>query len=63
MKEFTERIGLIVDRLENCAGMLDMSFIPAKTHIEALKEVLPDIKKELKGIFFDMGGDKDTWGD
>ena len=63
MTELTERIGLVVDRLDNCVSSLEMNLIPTKIQFEALKEVLPDIEKELKNIFFDMGGDKDTWGD
>ena len=52
MTELTERIGLVVDRLDNCVSALEMNLIPTKIQLEALKEVLPDIEKELKNIFF-----------
>lgn len=56
----TERLGLLVDKAENImsAGKIPM---PANLHLEGMKGGLKDIRDELKNIFFELGGDKDTW--
>ena len=57
-----EKLGLAIDRIDNCVAGLDMP-VSAKIHIEALAELLPSISKELKDVFYELGGDKHTWED
>ncbi len=60
VKEVVERIGLEIDRIDNCVAGLDMP-VSAKTHVEALAKILPGISKNLKKCFYELGGDKHTW--
>jgi len=59
-KEVVERIGLEIDRIDNCVAGLDMP-VSAKIHVESLAEILPEISKNLKKCFYELGGDKNTW--
>ena len=62
ISEFVERIGMVVDRIDNCVGAFDLP-LHQQTHVDALKDILPEISTELKEIFYALGGNKDTWED
>ena len=62
ISEFVERIGMVVDRIDNCVGAFGLP-LPPQIHVDALKDILPEITTELKDIFYALGGNKDTWED
>ena len=62
MKKFNiEDLGKIIDRLDNCSAGLSNPYMPAEISVEMLSELLPEISKELKGVFYSLGGDVNMW--
>lgn len=49
-------IGRQADRLDNLVAGLDMP-MPAKFHLDQLKEILPDISSEIKKEFIELTGE------
>lgn len=56
MTEHMEKLGLIVDKIENYAAALQLS-VPAYIHMEQLREALPEIAKELKEVYINETGE------
>ncbi|NCD04926.1 MAG: hypothetical protein EOL97_02295 [Spirochaetia bacterium] len=56
-----ERIGLVIDRLDNLIAGLKNKYIPDSLHITCLEGLLPEIAKSLVEIYSCLGGDKNTW--
>ncbi len=54
-----EELGQIIDRIENLNGSLQLP-LPPQMHVDSLKEIVPDLHKQLKAAYFDMGG-LDVW--
>lgn len=51
----------VIDRLQNLSAALSVP-APAETHCLALREVLPEIRAQLKAAYLSEGGE-DYWGD
>lgn len=49
-----ERIGLLVDRLDNLAAGLDLP-MPDSIHVEAFRTIIPAIREDLKGALVEAG--------
>lgn len=54
-----EQIGQLIDRLDNVIGALELP-IPAPFHVEQVKNILPEISKELKAAVVAESG-YDPW--
>lgn len=54
-----EDIALQVDRIDSLLAGMTIP-IDNSIHIDALKEILPEIKVKLKQAYFELGGD-DVW--
>ena len=54
----------VIDRLENINANLENHHIPDAIHVEALKEIVPEVIQDLKGlnneIFFSVNGENYT---
>lgn len=50
MDDYKEKLGLAIDRLENCACALAIP-MSNDIHVDALKGSLPEIVKELKEAY------------
>jgi len=54
----------VIDRLENINANLENPHMPDAIHVEALKEIVPEVIKDLKGlnneIFFSVNGENYT---
>lgn len=57
----------VIDRLENINANLENPHMPDAIHVEALKEIVPEVIKDLKGlnneIFFSVNGENYTRAD
>jgi hypothetical protein len=54
-----ERFGQLIDRLDNLSHALEMTINPA-THVQALRDSLPEIVREFKDVFTAIS-DVDAW--
>lgn len=59
MSEQEEKLGRLIDRLDNLAHALKLN-IPANVHIDAIRGSLPDIVVGMKEAFKELTG-KDPW--
>lgn len=51
-----EALGVAIDRLDSIANGLNIP-MPDAMHVTALKDILPDIVKDLKEAFTDLTGE------
>jgi hypothetical protein len=60
VKKQLEELGRLIDKLDN---INEASKIPisAELHLAGLKDAIPNIRKELFGIYTALGGE-DVWG-
>ena len=58
-EEYLERLGHLVDKAENYLA-LGRSNIPAIVLLDGLEQGIIELRDEIKGIYFDAGGD-DVW--
>ena len=56
IEEQLERLGQLVDRLNNLQMALTMP-LTAKLHLECVKPIIPELKEEVKDIYFKLGGE------
>jgi hypothetical protein len=56
MEEKFERLGQLIDRIENLSFALNMS-IPDNIHVQSFRESLPEIVKKLKESFIEITGE------
>lgn len=55
--EVAQKLGKIVDKLDNYLAAADLSGLPPEFHLRQLKAGLSDMSKELKALFVDFTGD------
>jgi hypothetical protein len=60
-EEQLETIGRLVDKCEHLLGAAELP-LPPHIHISGMTAGLQQCRDSLKELFFEMGGDKDTWG-
>ena len=58
--ETLERVGQLSDKADNIVHASTLP-LPATMHVEQMRYALKDIREELRQIFFDGGGDPQTW--
>jgi hypothetical protein len=51
-----EKVGILVDRLENLAAILQIPMNPL-IHIDQMQKVLPELAEELKTIYKEESGE------
>jgi hypothetical protein len=56
MTEEFEKLGQAIDRVDNLAHALRLN-LPPQMHVDSLKNLLPDIVKELKESFVKVAGE------
>jgi hypothetical protein len=56
MEDKYERLGLLIDKVDNLAHALQLP-LPASMHVEQLRTTLPEAVKELKESFIDITGE------
>lgn len=61
MEEKYEKLGQLIDRVENLQFALNLQ-IPAEIHLEGIKGSLPEIVKEMKESFVEITGNN-PWKD
>lgn len=61
-EEQNEKLGLLIDRLDNCACALELPF-PDRMHVESLKSLLPEIVSGFKKQFVDITGENPWEGE
>lgn len=59
--EWSDRIGMLADRLDNLVSASRLP-IPDSLHKRALQEALPDVVEALRNIYREMTGE-DPWGE
>jgi len=59
MEENFEKLGQIIDGLDNLASGLNLP-LPNEMHLDNLKVILPRMVEELKQLFVEMSGE-DPW--
>ena len=58
MDEAKEELGQAIDSLENCTfGLMNLTTLPDRIHVDGLKASLPDIIKRLKEGFVKVTGE------
>lgn len=57
-----EKLGLTIDRVDNCIAGFYNKYLSPEVHVDSLAGILPEIANSLREVFFNLGGDKDTWG-
>jgi hypothetical protein len=55
MEEKLERLGQLIDKVDNLAHALEIP-MPAHMHVDSLKTLLPEVVKELKESFVEISG-------
>ncbi len=56
MKEEFEKLGVLIDELDNLSHALQMP-IPDKMHVETMRESLPEKVEELKKVYVEITGE------
>lgn len=56
IEDLTDRIGQLIDRVENHLTMQMNHLMPTAMRADAARAGLADIRKDLIGIYTDMGG-------
>jgi hypothetical protein len=56
----SEKLALLVDRLDAAAAMLTNPHLPAEMHVAALRRVLPDLVAEMKDAVAQIS-DENPW--
>jgi len=60
MEDKFEKLGLLIDELDNLAHALKMP-LPPQFHIEQHRNLLPDKVKRLKEVYVEITGEN-PWG-
>ncbi len=56
MEDKFEKLGLLIDSLDNLAHSLELP-LPPQMHIEQMSKLLPEKVKELKEVFVEITGE------
>lgn len=58
MNDNLEELGQAIDTLENLTtGLVNMTALPDKIHVQALREALPDLVVKMKECFVKVSGE------
>lgn len=56
-----DELSELVERIDNLIVAMTLP-VPAEIHLSALRESLPEIRDELRSVYFKMGG-TDHWNE
>lgn len=55
-----EILGQKIDQLESLMVMINNTMLPPDIHVSGMRGSLPELRDDLKNLYFDCGGE-DVW--